>query len=169
MRVMTSSDVPKYVPVDCSASKSIVTSELQDKVKIIDSKKGEYVIEKVAVETSRIDTREYVNSFRDDVGIENILKKFDLVKDPELLNQVKRPTVAIAEDGKEVIQDYSGVPTNEETAFQLAQKAQAEFANLPQELVKGRSFNEFAETCSKEELLEFISSLNVKQNEGGAE
>lgn len=165
MRVITTKDVPAYQPINTEAAKDIVTSEIQDKVKVIDAKNGEYVIEEVAVETSRIDTQEYIDSFKDDVGIENILKKFQLVNDPDLLVQVKRPTVPVADDGMEFVQDYTGLPSDEETALNLAKKAQAEFASLPSELVKGRSFNEFAKTCTKEELVSFLASLKKKEGD----
>lgn len=118
MRVITTKDVPAYQPINTEAAKDIVTSEIQDKVKVIDAKNGEYVIEEVAVETSRIDTQEYIDSFKDDVGIENILKKFQLVNDPDLLVQVKRPTVPVADDGMEFVQDYTGLPSDEETALE---------------------------------------------------
>ena len=162
-RVITNRDVPKYEVLDTSASEKILTSEYVDKVNVTDKKTGDYVIVQEVAITSSISTQEYIDSFKDDVGIENILKKFDLVKDPELLNQVNRPTVPIAEDGKEEIQDYTGLPQNEEEALRMALNAHQEFDNLPADLVKGRSFSEFAETCTKEELLAFIQSQNVKK------
>lgn len=166
MRVITSKEVQPYKPVDTSAAKNIITSEAQDRVKVIDKKTGDYVIESEVVLTEKIDTKEYINSFKDDVGIENILRKFDLCKDPELFNQTKRVSVSIAEDGKELVQDYTGVPTSEEEALRLAKRAKSEFDNLPSDLVKGRSFKDFAETCTKEELLAFIQSQNTVKKEG---
>lgn len=169
MRIITSKEVPAYEPLNCKASKNIVSCELQDKVTVTDKKSGAYVIEKEVVETSRVDTQAYIDSFKDDVGIENILRKFNMVNDPELLNQVKRPTVPIGEDGKEVIQDYTGIPTTEEEALKIAKRAMTEFDNLPKELTKGRTFNQFAESCTKEELLTYISSMNQKKEGEGNE
>ena len=165
MRVISHADVPEFQVLDTSAAKFIITSELQDSVQITDKKTGAFVIEKNPVIISQIDTQEYIQSFADDVGIENILKKFELTGDPNLLNQIDRPSIPIGEDGKEIIQDYSNLPSDEEQALILAEKARAEFANLPPELVKNRSFNEFAETCTKEELLEYLASLNKKEGE----
>lgn len=170
VRIITSKEVSPYKPVNTDAAKSIITTELKDKVKVIDVKKGDYVIEQVAEVTSKIDTQEYIDSFAGDVGIENILKKFQLVKDESLFQQVKRPGVSVDpldKEGREKVQDYSGIPSDEESAIRLASKAQAEFARLPQELVKGCSFNEFAETCTKEELITFLASVqNVEKKEG---
>lgn len=165
MRVITSKDVPAYKPLNTKAGEVIITTELVDKVNVVDSKKGTFTTSSEVVETSRIDTQEYIDSFKNDVGIENILKKFELVKDPALFNQVSRPTAPLDEDGKEIIQDYTNILT-ENDAINLAQRARVEFESLPKELVKGRSFTDFAESCTKEELLAFINSQNVKEKEG---
>lgn len=170
VRIITSKEVPAYKPVNTDAAKSIITSELKDKVKVIDAKKGDYVIEQVAEITSKIDTQAYIDSFAGDVGIENILKKFQLLKDESLFKQVKRPEISVDpldKEGREKVQDYSDIPSDEESAIRLAAKAQAEFACLPQELVKGRSFNEFAETCTKEELITFLASLQKAEKKEG--
>lgn len=164
-RVITSKEFESFKVLDSSNSNKILTTELVDKAEIVNSKTGEYVIKQDVKITSSIDTQEYIQSFADDVGIENILKKFDLVKDPELLNQVTRPTVPIAEDGKEVVQDYTGLPANEEEALKLAVQARDEFNSLPEDLVKGRSFSEFAESCTKEELLAYIQGTQKKEGE----
>lgn len=168
MRVITSKDVKPYTQVNCEASKNIVTSELQDSVKITDMKKGSFVMESKVVDTSVIDTQQYIDSFKDDVGIANILAKFNLVNDPSLFVQVKRPTVPIAEDGSEVVQDYSHLPANEEEAAKILRKARSEYDALPKELTKGRSFIQFAENCTKEEIVAFINSVN-KSKDGGQE
>lgn len=165
MRVLSRKDFPEYESLNCDASKNIITCELQDQIKVIDEKTGDYVVDQVPVITARIDTQDYIQSFADEVGIENILKRFELTGDPNLLNQIQRPSVSIDVDGKEIIQDYSNLPSDEEQALKLAEKARAEFANLPPELVKNRSFNEFAETCTKEELIQYIQSLNKKEIE----
>ena len=167
MKYLTIKDVPERQAHDFSNSVTIKTLEIQDKAKITDTKSGDFVIEKSPVITSEIDTQEYIESFVDDVGIENILKKFALTHDPELLNQVSTPTVPIDEDGKQVIQDYTGLPDTEEAALKMAVRAKEEFGNLPPELVGNRSFAEFAENFTQDELIAYIKTLNTK--DGGKE
>lgn len=160
IRVMTSKDATApYIYDKCDNDGYIISGELQDKVKITDTKSGSYVIEPQFVETSRIKTQDYIDSFKDQVGIENILKRFNLVNDPELFNQVYRPSVPIAEDGKEVVQDYSNLPNSMEEATEIAKKGMAAYKSLPADLVNNRSFMEFAESCSEEELNAYIAAI----------
>lgn len=162
MRVLTSKEFPKRPVLDCSASENLITLEFQDKVVVQDQKNNQFTIEKEVVVTQKIPTQEYIDSFKDDVGIENIMKKFLLTKDESLFQQVARPSVPIDEDGKQEVQDYTGIPSEEE-ALKLFTKAKTEFAKLPNDLVKNRSFVEFAESCSKEELVEFMQSIISKK------
>lgn len=148
-----------YVPHNFDRSRDIVTLEVQDKAKVTDTKSGSFVIEQEVVETSRIDTQEYIDSFKDDVGIENVLRKFELTGDPSTINQRVRPTVPVGDDGKEAVQDYVNIPTNQEEAMQIAANARAAFKALPPELVNNRSFMEFAETCTEDELKAYIATL----------
>lgn len=162
MRVLTSKDFPKRPVLDCSASENLITLEFQDKVVVQDQKNNQFTIDKEVVVTQKIPTQEYIDSFKDDVGIENIMKKFILTKDESLFNQVARPSVPITEDGKQEIQDYSGIPSEEE-ALKIFTKAKKEFSVLPKDLVKNRSFEEFADTCTKEELVSFMKSVIEKK------
>lgn len=164
--MMTNKSVPARKPYDFSCSKDIVSLERVDKVKITDSKTGSYVIEPEVVETSRIPTQEYVDSFKDEVGIENIFKQFLMTGDESLLCQRSRSSVPIGEDGKELVQDYSSIPTDYEEAIAVAKAAQEGFKSLPAELVNNRSFMEFAETCSEAELIAYVQSLKA-QSDGG--
>lgn len=162
MRVITAKDVPELVSTNYE-NPYIVSLELQDKVKVVDTKTGDYVIEKQVVETEKLNTFDYIQSFKDDVGIENILKKFALTEDPELLNQVKRASAPIMDDGKEAVQDYTNLPSSEEEAIRMAVAAKAAFADLPADLVKNRSFAEFAENFTQDELIAYIKTLNTKE------
>lgn len=162
-RIVTNKDVPSYKPLNTKASEVIVSSELQSKAVVTDKKSGSYVLQDEVVETSRVNTQEYIDSFKDDVGILNLMKKFDLCKDPSVFQQVTRATVPVEEDGKEVIQDYTGLPKTDEEALKICTRARDEFKALPSELIKGRSFEDFAESCTKDELLAFIASQNQKK------
>lgn len=88
-----------------------------EKDKVIKTGEGDddFIIEKVVVEESRCDRDEYINSFSDEAGIENIIKKVQITGNTALLNQVptvyadttNQPTCAadaqkIVEDGKKL-------------------------------------------------------------------
>lgn len=158
MRVITSKDAAPRIKYD-NGEGVLITLEIQDKPRIINGKSGEFVLEKEVVETARVDVQEYIDSFKGEVGIENILKKFAMTQDPTLLNQTKRVAAPVGEDGKEAIQDYSGVPENYEAAQNVAAKAAAAYQTLPDDLKDGRSLMKFAETCTDEELTAFIENL----------
>lgn len=158
MRVITSKDAAPRIPYD-NGEGVLVTLELQDKPKIINGKKGDFVVEKEVVETARVDTQEYIDSFKGQCGIENIMKKFLMTQDPTLFNQVKRPDLPMDDDGKEPIQDYCGIPENYEEATKIAAAASDAFEKLPVDLRDGRSLMKFAETCTDEELTAYIQNL----------
>lgn len=82
--------LPKKIYTDYSVDKDIVEYAEVDEVTITGDKKTDFVIEKKVVEVNRYNRAAYVDSFRDDVGILNILTKMALSGDPELLNQTKR-------------------------------------------------------------------------------
>ena len=164
IRVITRADVPEYVKKDFSNSKDIISLELVDKAKLTDAKTGDFVIVKEVVETSRIDTKEYINSFADEVGIEAVMRQFGLTNDPSVFIQRKRASLPVDEDGKEPVQDYSILPDSEEEAIKVAAAAKAAYKNLPPELVNNRSFMEFAETCTEAELNAYIATLKGDDN-----
>lgn len=158
MRVITSKDAEPRINFD-NGEGVLITLELQDKPKIINGKSGDFVVEQEVVETSRVDTQEYIDSFKGQCGIENIMNKFLLTRDPTLFQQIKRPDLPMDDEGKEAIQDYSGVPENYEQATAIAQAASEAYEKLPVDLRDGRSLMKFAETCTDEELTNYIQKL----------
>lgn len=149
----------EYVKTPIDESSDIITIEVFDEVeKITDdkTKKEDFVVKKVVRETSRISADEYVQSFKDDVGIENILKKVALTGDVSLLNQRQRSTGVVDENGYEVLQDYTGIPGDALEAAQAVKSGRDVFSSLPADLVKGRSFAEFVETATADELQAYM-------------
>lgn len=146
-----------YVP-----EKDIVKYERKDKLVKADSE-DDFVVEEVAVEVERVNRQEYIDSFREDVGIANILKKVALSGDASLLNQVKRQPLPIADDGKEVIQDITPLQAGEDAVAKMGDNMRKTFADLPDELKAGRSLEQFCETCSKAEIDAFVASYIEKK------
>lgn len=95
------------VAVETENDKYIFSRELKDIYKKTGDGEDDFVIESKIVTTQKIDRQEYIESFRDDVGILNIMKKVALTDDVTLLNQRTRQTLAVDEDGKEVVTDIS--------------------------------------------------------------
>lgn len=158
MRILTSKDVHPRMPYEQINTK-LITLELQDKPRIINAKTEEFVVDKVVVETESIDTQEYIDSFKGECGIANIMQKFLLTKDPTLFDQTKRVAVNVGEDGREAIQDYANIPGTYEQAALIAEKAAAAYGTLPEDLRGDRSLAKFAETCTDAELNAFYQKL----------
>lgn len=140
-------------------SSDIVSIELGDEVKKLtddNTKSEDFVVIKVIKETSRVSANDYVQSFKDDVGIENILKRVALTGDISLLNQRSREVGSVDENGYEVLQDYTGVPGDVFEAAKIVKSGRDVFASLPADLVKGRSFTEFVETATDDEIQAYM-------------
>lgn len=91
---------------------------------------SDFILEDKVIEVARVDRTALINSHRDDVGIENIIKKMSISGDLTLANQ--RP----AQEG---FVDITHMPTNFVDAMnQLdAAKAQEEASGLKAEEVAG--------------------------------
>lgn len=94
---------------DSDDAKYLISRELKDKVVKTGDGEDDYVIEPKLVETERVERQAYIESFKDDVGILNILKKVELSGDFSLLNERVRSEVPVYEDGKEKVVDVSGI------------------------------------------------------------
>lgn len=120
---------------------------------------GEVTIVEEYVETKRYNRQKYINSFRDEVGIVNLLKKVNA----GLLN----PGVLAANfdmEGKKVI-DISQVPTDVGDAVAMVDQAHILFASLPAELKAGMDFNTFCKTFDQAKYNAYVESLKKKKEE----
>lgn len=121
------------------------------------------------VEKVRYNLQDYIASFADDVGIQNILKKLALSGDKSLLNQTGREPMN-ENGGLEPIQDYSNVPGNKTEAFEQVARGVAAFDTLPEDLKGKLSLTQFAELFGQEEFDKYIAGIvakQVKATEGG--
>ena len=103
----------------------------------------DFLVEEVVVEDERVNRADYINSFREDVGIANILKKVALSGDVSLLNQVQRPKLVPDENGFEPIQDATILQSGEENIAKIGEDMRYTYASIPEELTKGRSLEKF--------------------------
>lgn len=112
---------------------------------------GEVSVVEDYIETKRYNRQEYINSFRDDVGILNILKKVNA----GLLNPA---TVACSFDTKAPINDISNIPTDVGDALNLVDQAHKLYAKLPAELRAGLDFNTFCQTFDQAKFDAYIKA-----------
>lgn len=153
----------KKLPHSYVPNPKIKTYERRQKLVHVDDKNPEYgfiTVEEV-YEKSSVDRQEYINSFRDDVGIENILKKVQMSGDMTLLNQ--RQAVQ-GEPGE--VKDITIFQEDEETLAALGDSAAAKYAALPVELTKGRTMEQFLKEVNAEEINAFIEAIKGGKEDG---
>lgn len=121
-------------------------------------------VEKVR-EKSRTNRQEYIQSFADDVGIKNILRKLALSGDTSLLNQIERQPLPCEDGNKEMVQDIT-ILQEENGAANLGDISQQLYRALPPELVKGRSFANFCDTITQAEIDAYIASTQNVPEKG---
>lgn len=112
--------------------------------------------------TSKVNRKEYIQSFKDEVGLENILRKVEMTGDVALLDQTHRVPGAIADDGKEVLVDYTKVPSSPEEAAKIIEQGRAVFSNIPDDLKANRSFVDFVEGCTDAEVKAYLQAVLKK-------
>lgn len=113
-------------------------------------------------ETCRFNRKEYIESFADEVGLENILRKVEMTGDQSLLNQTHRVPGSIADDGKEAIVDYTGIPNTPEDAAAIIDKGRVAYQSLPDDLKNNRSFIDFVEGCTDAEVKAYLQAVLMK-------
>lgn len=119
---------------------------------------GEVSVVEDYIETKRYNRQEYINSFRDDVGILNILKKVNA----GLLNPA---TIACSFDTKAPINDISNIPTDVGDAINLVDQAHKLYAKLPVELRAGLDFNTFCQTFDQAKFDAYIKAQQKTEGE----
>ena len=115
------------------------------------------ILEYEAVKKGEIDIQEYIASFADEVGIQNILKKISLSGDTSLLNQTHRESLN-PDGGLEPVQDYSNVPKNKTEAFNAVIEGVNAFDNLPEDLKGKMSMAQFVQLFGQDEFDKYIAS-----------
>ncbi len=115
------------------------------------SRKGEWIL----VETDKVNAYEKIQSHRDAVDLQTILKKYQQTGDDSLLNQVQK-----------VFADVTNAPKNLAEAYALIQNGIEQFKNLPLDVRKEYNHNpsEWFEAVSNGEFFKKYS----KKSEGQA-
>ena len=120
------------------------------------------VIEYKPVLKETIDIQDYINSFADEVGIQNILRKLSLSGDTSILNQTGREPLN-PNGGLEPVQDYSNVPKSKTEAFNAVVAGVNAFDTLPDELKGKLSLTQFVELFGQEEFDKYIAGVVAAQ------
>lgn len=144
--------LPEKIYTDYSVDNDIVEYAEVEKVKMVGKKDTDFIIVTEVVEISRTPRRELINSYRDDVGILNILQKMALSGDQSLLNQTKRIGYGASGEVDSLGRDLE--PVVDVTAYQVDRvdaletikttKASAK-VGLPEELTDGLGFDGLAQ------------------------
>lgn len=154
----------KKLPHSYVVNPKIKTYERRQKLVKVDEKNPEYgfvTVEEV-YEKSSVDRQEFINSFRDDVGIENILKKVQMSGDMTLLNQRQ----AVEGQPGEVRDITVYQEKDLETLASLGDSAAAKFSALPVELTKGRTMEQFLKEVNAEEINAYIEAIKGGNQDG---
>lgn len=121
---------------------------------------GEVTVVDDYIESKRYNRQEYINSFREDVGILNILKKVNA----GLINPA---TLACSFDTNAPINDISKIPTDVGDALNLVDQAHKLYATLPAELKAGLDFNTFCSTFDQKKYDAYMASVKAAQEKKG--
>lgn len=127
----------------------------------VDGNEENIVIKFKPVLKNEYDLKDYIESFADEVGIQNILRKLSLSGDKSILNQTGREALC-PDGGLEPVQDYSNVPKSKTEAFNAVAAGVAAFDNLPDDLKGKMSMAQFAELVGQEELDKYIAGIVAK-------
>lgn len=120
---------------------------------------GEVTVVDDYIESKRYNRQEFINSFRDEVGILNILKKVNA----GLINPA---TIACSFDTGAPINDITNIPTDVGDALNLVDQAHKLYAQLPADLKAGLDFNTFCATFDQAKFNAYVNSKKeVKNNE----
>lgn len=126
------------------------------------------IIEYEPVKVRDIPIAEFIHSFSDDIGIQNILQKVAMTGDKSYLNQTGR-TPLNKDGGLEPVQDFSNVPMSKTDAFNAVAEGVRAYDALPAEVKEKMSFAQFAEGFGQEQFNAYIQKIieaNKPQEEG---
>lgn len=131
--------------------------EYYEKEKITKIGEGEddYKKENVVVEYSRVNRRDYINSFRNDVGILNILRKCALAGEDPTDGRFR---------SKQDYVDMSEMPTDMDEAFAAIKAGSDAWKNIDPALKgKATSIEQFVELMGDEQVYKFITDEVAKR------
>ena len=154
---------PVPTKTDYSKDKDIVEYEEQEYVEKTGEGDTDFVVKKRIIEKSRVNRQEFVNSFSDDVGIHNILKKVKLTGDDTLLKQ--RPDAPYF--------DATQFQTSRSDLVNAVNNGVKAFDELPDDVKKKMSMETFVNTFSQKDFdalvqakVDAIMAAKKKEGEG---
>lgn len=160
---------PEIKPVASNTDYSIDNDIIKYKQIDVCIKTGEgeedYVLQKKVVPYSKENRKEVIESYRNDVGILNILKKVALTGDNTLLDQ-RHNAIGI---------DCTNLPANYMEAFEALENGLVSFKDLPDDIKNKMSVDEFVKNYKQEDFDAYIQAkVNAaieaqKKIEGGVE
>lgn len=146
--VDTSDHRDDYIVEHLIIKKGVPIGEDNEEVSVVE----EYI------ETKKYKRQEYINSFRDEVGIVNMLKKVNA----GLLNPGVLAANFDLHDENNVI-DISNVPEDIGDAMSMVDNAHKLYSSLPIELTKNMSFNDFCQKFDQKAFDRYIESKTTKE------
>ena len=141
---------------NCKYDEYYIDVQLVDKVVKTGEGEEDFSIVKKEVITKR-SIKEVIEAQADEVGLENILKKFSITGDESIL-----PEKCIPNDQ---IMDFSAMPQDLIDANNAFNGMKAAFDALPDELKQGRDFASFMQTLTQKQFDDYINSLKPKDDD----
>lgn len=126
----------------------ILTRKVVMTGKLLKDGDEESVSLKPKVKDEKIKTKDLIDSFKDDVGVYNILEKVKRTGDVSLLGH----------RGRNTYQDISDLPDNLHDLVKLGEAVQGA-KDLPKDLVGNRTIEEFLSSVSLDEIQNFAKRL----------
>lgn len=165
--VKINNDVIQLKPSDPTDDYIVEYMRINKAVPIGDD--GEVTVKEEYVQTRKYNRQEYIDSFRNDVGILNILKKvqyqgnsvLDAVAkinavDPSLINRTPKQTEDV---------DISNLPNDIGDAYSVVEKAHVIFESLPEELKGKMNFDTFVQSFDQKAFDEYIAKKAAKEED----
>lgn len=157
-------DKPVPTTTDYSKDKDIVEYEEQEYIEKTGESDTDYVVQTRVVEKSRINRQDYLDSFSDEVGIHNILKKVKLTGDETLLKQRADAPYF----------DATQFQTSRSDLVNAVNKGVQAFDNLPDDIKKKMSMEAFVNSFGQDEFNKLIQDkvdaiIAAKAKEGDKE
>lgn len=156
MKIYTHANPPKPYKNNL-VSPVFVETEMKKVAKVVDTAAGLAEIVDEIVVVSEVDTNKLTQSFIGQTGLEAVMKRVAITGDASLLN-------TITTDKDEIV-DACVLPKSLGEVKALAKKADALEKQLPPELLKGRSVEEFLAGDIEAEIAAYIEGQKIKITE----
>lgn len=134
-------DKPKHTQTDYTKDDDIVGYCEQEYVVKTGEGDTDFVKKVRVVEFERKNRQEYIESFADDVGVLNVLKKVAVSGDESLIKQRPDPSYV----------DLTNFPTTKEDMFDTVKKGVDAFDKLPDDIKKKMSMEQFVNSFGQEQ------------------